>query len=423
MRRITDTRNGLQFRWSGCVALALLALCGSTGRADTPVEPAAAEAEIPLERSQIERWLTDLGRADFGTRREATRRLIEAGPQAVDAVARAAATSDLETAARCIDVLKRTMLSDRADARGAAEDALRKLSENDNLSVAQRAADAIRKPDPIASRRNAFGGGFGVAVAVAVPPVARLAGPLTREATVKKDGKTIHVKETVGPGRKIEVTTTETIKGEAKTTTVTAANLAELRRVSPEGFEIYLAQVVKMPPLGPPVPAVAPVPARAAIRVLAPGLPGGPAVPGGPIQARNLQLRVKSVNGQRTIEVEEDGQKVEISDKDGKDIVVKETHTVDGKPKTTEASAKDFDELRKNHPEAAKTYQKYGSGAEGNIRVFGAGPGAQIQGEIRLEFGPRRLLAPQALPAGPLPPREPPTEPRLPEAAPPEKTP
>lgn len=424
MRRITETRTDNPFRWSAGAALALLALTATASRAETPVAPVPAEAEVPLDQSQIAQWLTDLGRAEFGTRREATRRLLEAGPQAVDAVARAAATSDLETAARCIDVLKRMMKSERIEARSAAEDALKKLSENDNLSVAQRAADATRKPDPIADRRDVFGGRFGAPIAVAVAPAPILAGPPVREATVKKEGKTIHVKETFGPNRKIEVKTTETVKGEEKTTVVTVANLAELRRLSPEGFDVYLAQVVRMPPLGAPLPpAAGPVPAGVPVRRLLPALPAGPAVPGAAIEARNLQLKVKSVNGQRTIEVDEDGQKIEITDNDGKDIVVKETRTVDGKLKTTEATAKDVEELKKNHPEAAKTYEKYGTSTNGNIRVFGAGPGARLQGEIRLELGPRRYLAPQALPAFPVPRRERPVEPKLPEAAPPENRP
>jgi hypothetical protein len=423
MRRTTENRSDTPFRWSTCAALTLLALTATASRAEMPVDPAPAEAEVPVDQSQIARWLTDLGRAEFGTRREATRRLIDAGPQAVDAVARAAATSDLETAARCVDVLKRMMKSDRVEVRASAENALKKLSENSNLSVAQRAADATRKPDPIADRRDVFGRGFGAPIVVGVAPAPIVFGPPVREATVKKDGKSIHVKETFGPNRKIEVKTTETIKGEEKTTVVTVANLAELRRLSPEGFDVYLAQVVRKPVVGAAPPVAGPVPAKAAIRRLVPALPGAPAVPGAVIEARNLQVRVKSANGQRTIEVDEDGQKIEISDKDGKDIVVKETRTVDGKPKTTEATAKDVEELKKNHPEAAKTYEKYGSSTNGRIRVLGAGPGAQIQGEIRLDLGPRRYLAPQALPAFPVPQRERSVEPKLPEAAPPENRP
>jgi hypothetical protein len=116
-------------------------------------------------------------------------------------------------------------------------------------------------------------------------------------------------------------------------------------------------------------------------------------------------MSVRNVNGQRDISVEDDNRKVEISDNAGKDIVVKVTEKVDGKEKTTEAKAKDLDELKKNHPEAARVYEQYGQNQNNGIRVFGGGIGGaiQIQGNIQLQAIPAQAIPIQAIPIQVLP--------------------
>jgi hypothetical protein len=100
------------------------------------------------------------------------------------------------------------------------------------------------------------------------------------------------------------------------------------------------------------------------------------------LQRENVVLRQTVNNGQRTTEVETGGRKIHISDSQGKDIVVKVTGQVDGKEKTTEHKAKDLDELKKNHPEAARLYEQYALG-QNNIGV-GANGGAIVVGQIQI---------------------------------------
>jgi hypothetical protein len=60
--------------------------------------------------------------------------------------------------------------------------------------------------------------------------------------------------------------------------------------------------------------------------------------------------------GPRTIRSENDGQKVEITDEDGKKIRVKVTKIIDGKEVSQESSADDLKTLSAEHPDAAKLY-------------------------------------------------------------------
>jgi len=133
------------------------------------------------------------------------------------------------------------------------------------------------------------------------------------------------------------------------------------------------------------------------------------ALPAGPNVVPNVQLNVALngangvkiqttvINNERTIQVERGDERIEIRDKSGKDIVVRQTRTVDGKPKTDEFKAADSDELKKNHPEAFKLYEQYAA-RNGNIQIGGGnlGGGIQIQvgpGQFGVANGARRVPA------------------------------
>lgn len=83
-------------------------------------------------------------------------------------------------------------------------------------------------------------------------------------------------------------------------------------------------------------------------------------VPQNIVGAGGVRISVKSVNGQRTIQVKEPDREIEIEDADGKNIKVTIRRTVDGKPETKEFAADDLEDLKKKDADAAALYEKYG---------------------------------------------------------------
>jgi hypothetical protein len=71
-----------------------------------------------------------------------------------------------------------------------------------------------------------------------------------------------------------------------------------------------------------------------------------------------FQMRVQTLNGERTAKMSEPGKKIELTDSNGKSIRIRVTETVDGKEKTTEYAAKDADDLATKHPEAVPIYER-----------------------------------------------------------------
>ncbi len=104
------------------------------------------------------------------------------------------------------------------------------------------------------------------------------------------------------------------------------------------------------------------------------------------------RIQVQNNNGNKVIDAEADGRKVHIEESaDGK-IKMKVTENVEGKEKTSEYEAKNADELKKNHPDAHKLYEKYGQGG---------GFGARLQingGNIQIQALPAQILPNQAVP-------------------------
>ncbi|MDX1963159.1 MAG: hypothetical protein SFX18_08395 [Pirellulales bacterium] len=82
-----------------------------------------------------------------------------------------------------------------------------------------------------------------------------------------------------------------------------------------------------------------------------------------------IQAQAIANNGQHKVRVNENGRQVEI-DQDPQEIRV--ALIEDGK--TSEYKAKNLDELKKNHPEGFKLYEKYGQGAVGGAIAAGNAP-------------------------------------------------
>lgn len=89
------------------------------------------------------------------------------------------------------------------------------------------------------------------------------------------------------------------------------------------------------------------------------------------------KMTVKSVNGNKEIEIEENGRKVKIVDDPANGIKVEVTETKDGKETTKKYEAKNAEELKTKHPEAHKLYDEY-SKAPAGIQIQGIqiAPGA-----------------------------------------------
>jgi hypothetical protein len=87
------------------------------------------------------------------------------------------------------------------------------------------------------------------------------------------------------------------------------------------------------------------------------------------VQPRILhRIQTRVVNGNREISVIDGEKRIRITDSQGKDITVKVSEQVDGEEKTSEYKAKDLDELKEKHPEAAKLYEQYANRANNPLR-------------------------------------------------------
>lgn len=115
-----------------------------------------------------------------------------------------------------------------------------------------------------------------------------------------------------------------------------------------------------------------------------------------------VQIRSSVLNGVRTISVASDEEKIEITDKSGKEITVKHTRMVAGKSETSEHKADTLEALKGKSRAAASLYEKYAGAprpAAGGIRLPPIPEGrAPIQAQFFLSDdpemnrpGPRRI--------------------------------
>lgn len=108
-----------------------------------------------------------------------------------------------------------------------------------------------------------------------------------------------------------------------------------------------------------------------------PGLPLGLQVNGARMAGRAFEsVTVSTINGERQIHVKNQDRKIDIKDKDGKEIEMKVTENAGGQETTY--TAKDLDDLKTKHADVAPLYEKYTQARKG---LPGAGglPGIQVQ--------------------------------------------
>ena len=304
--------------------------------------PVVSADEATASPEQVARWVDRLASEDFTARRAAADELVRLGADAVDAVAEAIRNGDRETALSGFEVLSRLQQAGDDAAKTKAADALKSLAESKDAAVAQRARQLLDQPEDVDKlrARNPGLGAFQIQVRQAGAGV-----PFDqngkRQVRAEDDGKKIEIDET--RGEEIVVRVTETVDGREKTNEVKARNLAELRQKDPDAFLLYRKHVLQAG--------------------------GGPLA--GNVQAfafgaaNQKQITVTNVNGERTIQAKENGKRVEITDRDGKNITVRVEEEVNGQKQTNEYKAADLNELKQKHPDAAKLYQEYTQQAPG----------------------------------------------------------
>jgi hypothetical protein len=158
------------------------------------------------------------------------------------------------------------------------------------------------------------------------------------------------------------------LEGLSKSKNAAAAHRAE---------EILRPEKLAEPAAAPALPFGAPPPAPFGGRVIIGGF--GVAGPG-------MKVSVRNEGGDKTIEAEEAGKKIKIQEKAKGEIKMQVTETVDGKEKTSTYEAKNAGDLKKNHAEAHKLYEKY-SKFGGAGMIMPAGPPG-IGGGAIMPFGP-----------------------------------
>lgn len=141
--------------------------------------------------------------------------------------------------------------------------------------------------------------------------------------------------------------------------------------------------------------------ARKANAILNPPQPPQPPNPFGQIQiqaiqiqqAGNRRVKIRNANGQKTIEAEEDGKQVKIEIDPAGAIKMSVTEKVDGQDKTSEYTAKNADELKKNHPDAHKLFEKYNQNNPAiQVQIGGGGVFRGIRPPRRLRMVPQETL-------------------------------
>ena len=145
--------------------------------------------------------------------------------------------------------------------------------------------------------------------------------------------------------------------------------------------------------LSPPKPVAVAMPAN--MRVMRPAngqipLQLNRAMFGGNIPANVRRVHIRTTKGVKEVTAEENGRKVSMTVDPAKGIEMEVTETKDGKTTSKKYSAKNAEELKKNHPEAHQIYEQYGKDGDG-VRIQGGfriAPGA-MPGQILPNAFPR----------------------------------
>ena len=132
----------LLFKAAGLVLGSFVAVAPAKAvRAEEP--PAFAPLAQPVTEGQIALWIEQLGSAQFAQREAATRCLTETGGAAIEPLAVAIKSGDLETASRAIEIVRQLLASDDLEVASQAEKFLETVAEGPNQPVSQLAESTL----------------------------------------------------------------------------------------------------------------------------------------------------------------------------------------------------------------------------------------------------------------------------------------
>ncbi len=133
------------FRGAGWIWLAIVLAFALSGRsfsaeaADS--SPKANSSKLSAEA--IQRLIADLGSEDYRTRESATRQLTARGPDAIDALCKAAQTDDLEVSYRAVRILESLMTRGDSATQDRIAELLKHMAGRETTSAAGLATDVL----------------------------------------------------------------------------------------------------------------------------------------------------------------------------------------------------------------------------------------------------------------------------------------
>lgn len=214
-------------------------------KANEPVETITPKKKVEQKVTnkqtdeQIAQWIKSLDSNNPETRQQSAEKLQQSGTAAIDALAKAAETKNPELSTQCLEILKNMYESKDQNVKKATTTALEKLKKSKFKKVAQRATKITQNVNPVPNR--GFGrGGINVRF-----NMARAAGMKMKQSNnngqrhteVKEKNRKIVIDDFNNTNIVMKIT--ETKKGKAKTTTIKAKDLKELKKKHPKAAKEY----------------------------------------------------------------------------------------------------------------------------------------------------------------------------------------
>jgi hypothetical protein len=219
------------------------------GFADTP--PSAPNlASETAGAGRFAQWIQQLDSDRFADRNEASRRLDEAGKEAVPALVEAALGTSREATLRAIEILRKHSQEGDEASKKAAREALQKIAASDHASAARRAKDALNPAKPVETAPALVPivqgwpiGGQQVQVQIQLNAGAgnrqqriQIANGVKRIEVTENDLK-VKIAEDATGGVQMEVTRKK--DGKETTEKYSAKSRDEFKRAQPEAYRLY----------------------------------------------------------------------------------------------------------------------------------------------------------------------------------------
>jgi hypothetical protein len=239
--------------WCRCLAFVL---CGvgqvcAQQPPPAPAEPAPAERPAAPTPEQIDLWIKDLDSDKFQVREQAVKQLSAAGAVAIEPLAQAAGSSSRETSDRALEVLKTAWKSGDGVLQSRAKAALEDLAKSENAALARRAKQVLQPAAEQPIPPQAIPGGriqIAPGAQIQIGGNIQIGGPGIRMIRVQnvngkrtidadEDGKQVHIED--DPQKGLEISVTEKMAGQPKTSKYSAKNAEELKKAHPEIEKLY----------------------------------------------------------------------------------------------------------------------------------------------------------------------------------------